>query len=104
MLLMIKDRGNIKWTSLMLTEHREKLRELYERDKDIEKPVLDEQQLEKLDSLIREVVQFQAEVKIFYYENHRIRQYEGRISLKGNYLYLDNKRLVADNIIDIIIL
>ena len=62
---MIKDRGNIKWTSLMLTEHREKLRELYERDKDIEKPVLDEQQLEKLDSLIREVVQFQAEVKIF---------------------------------------
>jgi hypothetical protein len=28
-----KDRGNKKWTSLMLTAHREKLRELKKREK-----------------------------------------------------------------------
>ncbi|MFI5359076.1 MAG: YolD-like family protein [Halanaerobiales bacterium] len=101
---MIKDRGNIKWTSLMLTEHREKLKELYERDKDIEKPVLDEQHLERLDFLLGEAVRLQANIEVLYYENRRLHQYEGKISLKGNGLYLDSKKLLIENIINITIL
>ena len=89
----------------MLTEHREKLKELYERDKDIEKPVLDEQHLERLDFLLGEAkVRLQANIEVLYYENRRLHQYEGKISLKGNGLYLDSKNLLIENIINITIL
>lgn len=100
---MIKDRGNIKWTSLMLTEHREKLEELFEHENDIEKPILDEQQLERLDILIREAVRDQFSVKVLYYKSRRLHESKGKIIVKDNFLYLNEKKLIKDNIIDIVI-
>lgn len=38
----IKDRGQIKWTALMLPEHVEMIREWYEKDKWVPKPELNE--------------------------------------------------------------
>ncbi|MGB4006681.1 MAG: YolD-like family protein [Halanaerobiales bacterium] len=101
---MIKDRGNIKWTSLMLTEHREKLKELYERDKDIKKPLLDEQHLDRLDFLLGEALRLKANIEVLYYENRRLHYYQGRINLKANDLYLDDKKLQPANIVDITIM
>lgn len=56
-IIMIKDRGNIKWTSLMLTEHRKKLKEIWDHDQDVKRPILDEQQLEVLENKIKEAIQ-----------------------------------------------
>lgn len=85
----------------MLTEHRDKLKELFEHDNDVEKPILDEQQLEKLDILIKKAVQEQSNIKVLYYKDRRIQEYEGRITIKDEYLYLDKRKLFKDNIIDI---
>lgn len=101
---MLKDRGNIKWTGLMLTEHRKKLEEMYGFDKTIEKPILDEQQLERLDCLIKEAIKDQFNVKIVYYENRKLNEITGKLILKNRSLYLDNKMLQKDNIIDVILI
>jgi|SRR5690554_393989 len=98
---MIKDRGNIKWTSLMLTEHREKLEELYEHEKDIKKPLLDEQQLERLEHLTKEADREQLSVKLVYYQNHQVQEIEGRIALRNNKIFLNERELIKGNIIDI---
>ncbi|ASF38202.1 YolD-like family protein [Halobacillus halophilus] len=44
-----RDRGTIKWTSLMLPEHVEALQLLWKEDEQVEKAILDEQQLEEID-------------------------------------------------------
>lgn len=49
---MLKDRGGIKWTSLMLPEHVKALREFDWDLTKIERPVLEEQQLEELNETI----------------------------------------------------
>ncbi|MCP3032305.1 YolD-like family protein [Halobacillus sp. A1] len=41
------DRGTIKWTSLMLPEHVEMVQEIWRETERIEKPVIDEQQMEE---------------------------------------------------------
>jgi hypothetical protein len=47
-MLMLKDRGTIKWTSLMLPEHVEQLKKLWDDDKLTHKPLLDDQELEEM--------------------------------------------------------
>lgn len=97
----IKDRGNIKWTALMLTEHRDKLKKLKEMDGWIEKPELDEQELERLDALLQEAIKDQFTVKLLYYRDKRINELEGKLNLVGQQLFLDDRKLLSDNIIDI---
>ncbi|MDQ0231876.1 YolD-like family protein [Metabacillus malikii] len=67
---MIRDRGNIKWTSMMLPEHVELLREWSETDNYQEKPELDEQQLEQFNELICLAMEEHHELKFTYYKDH----------------------------------
>ncbi|MGE7184955.1 YolD-like family protein [Peribacillus sp. NPDC006672] len=47
--MTIRDRGNIKWTNLMLPEHIKMLRNYFDEDYyDEPEPVLDEQYLEEM--------------------------------------------------------
>lgn len=101
---MIKDRGNKKWTALMLSEHRDALKKIWEHRNDIEKPVLDDQQSERLDIIIKEAIRDQFNVKMMYYENSKISQLEGKISVRSNSIYLDEKKLNKDNIIDVVLI
>lgn len=65
----IKDRGNIKWTSLMLVEHRKKLEELKESENDKIRIELDEQIYELFDYKIKSAIKEKIKVKITYYNN-----------------------------------
>lgn len=106
----IKDRGNIKWTSLMLVEHRKKLEELKKSEKYRKRPNLDEQILKLFDYKIKEAVKRNIKVKITYYNNQRyediitrIRSYDTqlkRLFLSGK----DLKSIVFEDIVDISLL
>ena len=65
---MIRDRGRIKWTSLMLPEHVKMLREWAREDEWEEEAELDEQRLEELDRLIQKAFLEKKQVRIFYKE------------------------------------
>jgi predicted AAA+ superfamily ATPase len=68
---MIRDRGAIKWTSMMLPEHVKLLRDWAEEDLDQQKPELDEQQLEAMNSLLFDAMEARKQLVITYYENRR---------------------------------
>ncbi|MDM5339676.1 YolD-like family protein [Fictibacillus enclensis] len=76
---MLKDRGGIKWTSLMLPEHVKALREFDWDITKIERPVLDEQQLEEMNETICAAMEFNNSIKIEYYKSGRIETINGHI-------------------------
>jgi len=73
----LKDRGNKKWTAMMLIEHRKRLKELKEREKDREKPILDEQEKAAINFKLQKAIQKKLPVEIKYYDNKRIKTTTG---------------------------
>jgi hypothetical protein len=68
---MIRDRGRIKWVSMMLPEHVQLLREWAEEDTYEIKEELDEQHLEVMDEIISEAMEFDKPVTVIHYRNKK---------------------------------
>ncbi|MED1740845.1 YolD-like family protein [Bacillus swezeyi] len=59
----LKDRGTIKWTAMMLPEHVSLLRELESNHNRVKKPVLDPAQIEDMEMIISEAMEFNNTVQ-----------------------------------------
>jgi hypothetical protein len=70
---MIRDRGRIKWTSMMLPEHVKLLRDWVKEDQYEKQKEMDEQQHELMNETLSEAVEFDQLVTITHY---RKRNYE----------------------------
>ena len=77
--MTIKDRGNIKWTSLMLVEHRKKLAKLKKGENDKMKPELAKDELKRLDYLLKKALNENLKIKITYYYKNNFQQWKGVI-------------------------
>ncbi len=75
----LKDRGNKKWTAMMLIEHRNRLKELKESEKNREKPILDDQEKEEINYKLQQAVQSNLPVEVKYYEDKRFKTASGVI-------------------------
>jgi len=75
----LKDRGNKKWTAMMLIEHRKRLKELKESEKDREKPILDDQEKAAINFKLQQAVQNNLPGEIKYYEDKRFKTASGVI-------------------------
>jgi sugar diacid utilization regulator len=103
----LKDRGNKKWTAMMLIEHRKKLKELKEHENDREKPILDDQEKEAINNKIIQAANKNLKVKIEYHHNKRfhiiigyiknINQFEKKIFISD-----ENNKLIKIKLNDII--
>ncbi|MDN7241966.1 YolD-like family protein [Planococcus sp. N028] len=60
----IKDRGQVKWTAMMLTEHVQLLKDLKEEDRYNTKPILDAFDLEAIYEEIRSAYMRKCEVEL----------------------------------------
>ena len=76
---MIKDRGKMKWVSMMLPEHVQMLREWADEDLNEERVVLDEQQIEEINHIIAEAMEHRMLVAISYYHQKRYHVMIGHI-------------------------
>lgn len=76
---MIKDRGNIKWSSLMLTEHREKLRQMIARNEEQEMPEIDEQKLIEMNRYLKESLTKNISLIITYYHDKKFYSLKGKV-------------------------
>ncbi|MGE7840033.1 YolD-like family protein [Lysinibacillus sp. NPDC093712] len=89
---MIKDRGNIKWASMMLPEHLELLR-AYKQTEDIEPPrELTDWELEELQQTINQAYNQQSDVKLEVWMDSKTMQWNGlikSINFNTNELILD---------------
>jgi YolD-like protein len=86
---MICDRGNIKWTAMMLPEHVKLLRQFDKTHDIVEKPVLDEQKLDQLNDLIFEAMEFNSLLEFTYYHRGSTETVEGKI----HYIDIHKKEL-----------
>ncbi|HZG70377.1 MAG TPA: YolD-like family protein [Chondromyces sp.] len=75
---MIRDRGNIKWTSIMLPEHVQALKEALIDQEKIPKPILDEQEIQEIEMLILEGMEFDCQLAYTIYHNGFTRTIIGR--------------------------
>ncbi|CAH0345632.1 YolD-like family protein [Bacillus sp. CECT 9360] len=76
----MRDRGSIKWTAMMLPEHKKMLADLYEEQKHVTKPKLDEQKLEELNDIMRVALGHTLNVKVTFYRHHRFHSVSGQIA------------------------
>ncbi|MBM7648069.1 hypothetical protein JOC78_001009 [Bacillus ectoiniformans] len=76
---MIRDRGTIKWTAMMLPEHVQLLREWMEKEEEEPPKELDEQKLEEMNEKAAEAMESNLAVMVIYYDHGRYRQLIGHI-------------------------
>src|SRR5690625_1948732 len=76
---MLKDRGTIKWTSLMLPEHVALLKEMWQEDTHLEKPIVDEQELLLINERILASFHQNESICINVYEAKNIQAYKGTV-------------------------
>lgn len=76
---MIRDRGKMKWTSMMLPEHVKLLREWVRDDSLEESKEIDEQYLEVLNERIFEAVEYGKRIAITCYRSGRYEKLTGVI-------------------------
>ncbi|MFC0014435.1 MULTISPECIES: YolD-like family protein [Allobacillus] len=65
---MHKDRGTMKWSSLMLPEHVEILQGLWQEDRYEKKPTVDEQQIEWNEQLLQQAYINQSLIQVTHYD------------------------------------
>ncbi|MCP3738638.1 YolD-like family protein [Rossellomorea sp. BNER] len=68
---MIRDRGRIKWTSMMLPEHVKVLRDWAKEDTYEKRMELDEQQLDEFNEILSEAMEYSKTLTITHYADHR---------------------------------
>lgn len=76
---MIRDRGNIKWRGMMLTEHVKDLKLWLENDKKTEKPQFDDFELEIISDEIIRAKQSKSGVKLTYWRDGYLNEDYGHI-------------------------
>ncbi|MCM3743072.1 YolD-like family protein [Sporosarcina luteola] len=92
---MIRDRGRIKWTAMMLPEHIEQLREWQKEDEHQLRQQPDEQQLEQWNYQIHEAAERNLQLSIRYWDNEKVvesRGYIQKINMLDGTLHL-----ISDN-------
>ncbi|WP_156289185.1 YolD-like family protein [Oceanobacillus salinisoli] len=76
---MQRDRGSIKWTSLMLPEHVELLKEWWQEDKKVDMPILDSQQMEEINNQLIHAYKLCTAVTISIYQQSTVADYTGKV-------------------------
>lgn len=76
--MTVQDRGSIKWTSLMLPEHVEMLKEVFVEYK--EKPILDEQTMLEIDQSLKYALTYNVDIVLTYYEHGQFKVIEGKLA------------------------
>ena len=77
--MVIKDRGNIKWTSLMLVEHKRKLKQYKKVQYQKEKPDIDEQYLQKMNYQLGKALAENLQIKLVYFNKGKYNTLQGYV-------------------------
>ncbi len=74
---MIRDRGNIKWTAMMLSEHVRELRKWMDQDNSTRRPELNEWDLQSIQEELELAYKRKCEALIKTWNSGRIIQHHG---------------------------
>ncbi|MEI5908222.1 YolD-like family protein [Bacillus spongiae] len=91
---MIRDRGKMKWTSMMLPEHVKQLRDWSKEDAFEKEKEMDEQQLEEMNTIAAEAMEYGSCITITHYAHHRYESLVGTIhywDVNGEKLHFEDQ-------------
>ncbi|UCZ53736.1 YolD-like family protein [Bacillus shivajii] len=74
-----RDRGNIKWTAMMLPEHVSMLKEKQHEMLKCQKPKLDPQQIEEYEFQIAEAVEYNLTLTFEYWKDGFNVEFDGQV-------------------------
>jgi|SRR5690625_1640563 len=107
-IMNVNDRGAKKWTSIMLPEHVELLKQVIAEQDYKEKPILDDQQKAEFDMLLQCALHNNLTVEIQYFYNHDLHTVKDKLTMIDSmvgYLRLEKvDKLYFDDIIGVQIL
>src|SRR5690625_6057510 len=102
---MIKDRGTIKWTSLMLPEHVQLLKQLWEEEEQQNEPILDEQMKEIIARKLINSYKYGTNIHMKLYEDGQFYMYKGIVTCIRKHsktvILNDEKKVAIEQIISI---
>ncbi|WP_077702509.1 YolD-like family protein [Virgibacillus dokdonensis] len=101
---MVNDRGTIKWTSIMMPEHIEMLQEMWKEQEHKEKPILDEQQQEEINTKLLMAGVNDLTVEIKYFNKHDFYKVKGKITSinkQNKYISIAGQHLPFECIMDV---
>lgn len=75
----INDRGNIKWTAMMMPEHQ-MLKDYWDSTERKQKPVLDVQEIQQINMKLQLAIHNDLTVEIKYFDNHDYQRVRGKLS------------------------
>ena len=78
---MIRDRGNMKWQGMMLTEHAQAVRDWLESDGLVERPTLDDWELQSIQEELEIAYKRQCEATVTTWRKGKKFTYIGKISV-----------------------
>lgn len=76
---MLRDRGNIKWTAMMLPEHVHMVKQYIADQNKVAKPTLDEQEWYEIEIAVKEALEFNLSLEFTYWRNGYYEKLTGRI-------------------------
>lgn len=91
----MKDRGAIKWSAMMLPEHKKLLAKIYDEPEYVEKPILDENKCGEINLILLLAIRESRLVRIKYYQEHTFCKIEGIIK---KYISTEKRLKIIDNL------
>ncbi|MFQ3546365.1 YolD-like family protein [Halobacillus rhizosphaerae] len=88
-----RDRGSIKWTSLMLPEHVEMIKKLWKEDERVEQGILDEQKAVEIDFMLQRALHDDLTVRLKVYNGF---EYEV-VKVKMEYISKLDRKIFGTN-------
>lgn len=73
------DRGNLKWVSMMLMEHRVALKQLQQQVDDVSEPERTEDELTELAEVLGRAMNQRLVVEVLHYRSKRYHQSRGKV-------------------------
>ncbi|MGP9043324.1 YolD-like family protein [Cytobacillus kochii] len=93
---MLKDRGKMKWQGFFMSEHTELLKQIPREYEKIKKPQLDEQELEEIQIITMESLNYTLTIKMTIWIDGFTKDYEGivdKIDHINMYIHLETNEL-----------
>lgn len=99
--MSVNDRGTIKWTSMMMPEHIEILKEIHEQQEWKEKPMISEFQKEEVNLAMQLALKDDLTIDIEYYKNHDYHKIKGKllgVDVLNQYVKIEDELLPLDSL------
>lgn len=99
--MSVNDRGTIKWTSMMMPEHIEILKQINEQQEWKEKPMISEYQKEEINLALQLALKDDLTIELEYFKNHDHHKIKGNllgVDVLNQFVTIEDQNLPLDSL------